>query len=343
MTKNFTIAGQNIPPGSRHRFEFETARLYTNTPLNMPVEIINGRRDGPSLLVCAAIHGDELNGTEIIRRLSQLPVLDRLRGTLVLVSVVNVFGFIHRSRYLPDRRDLNRCFPGSSSGSLGARIANKFFTEFVIPCDRVIDLHTAAIHRDNHPQIRANLDNPEVEEMARAFAIPIIINANLIENSLRAEAINNKTPVITYEAGEALRFDETAIVSGVRGIVNVMRGIGMLPKSRAARASSEPYVATSSSWERAPIDGTFRNVTKLGAMVEKGQVLGYISSPSGDEEIEIKSRFEGILIGANKLPLVNEGEALFHTAKFGEVGAVEEEIDTHVATIETDPLFENVN
>lgn len=340
LIQNFKIADQSIGAGERKKFQLEMARLYTDTPLNTPVEVIRGHKDGPTLLVCAAIHGDELNGTEIIRRLSQLPALRRLRGTLVLVSVVNAFGFIHRSRYLPDRRDLNRCFPGSSTGSLGSRIANKFFTEVVQQCSHVIDLHTAAIHRDNHPQIRANMDDPAVEAMALSFSIPVIINANLLDNSLRSEANGIGIPVITYEAGEALRFDESSIVTGVRGIVNVMRGLQMLPPSRSTRAKAEPYIANSSSWVRAPCDGMFRTVTNLGAMVDQDQILGYVSSPAGDQDTPVTTKTEGILIGMNRLPLVNEGEALFHVARFGEVAAVEEEIGSHASTIEADPLFE---
>ena len=231
----FEIAARRVRRGERSQFELPMAQLYTGTPLDLAVEVIHGRWQGPVLLVCAGIHGDELNGIEIIRRLRTLTALDRLRGTLVLVPIVNLFGFLNQSRYLPDRRDLNRGFPGSEKGSVAARTAKVFFGSVVTRCTHVVDLHTAAINRENLPQIRAALDQPGVEEIARGFAIPVIVNSGLLPGSLRAEAGKIGIPVVTYEAGEALRLDEKAIVTGVRGVVNVMRTLEMLP-ARAHRA-----------------------------------------------------------------------------------------------------------
>jgi predicted deacylase len=333
------IAGQTIAPGERCRFDLESPNLYTNTPLGLPVEIIHGRYSGPTLMVCAAIHGDELNGVEIIRRLSGFRNIDRLHGTLVLVPAVNIFGFIHQSRYLPDRRDLNRCFPGSERGSLASRVAYQFFNELVIHCTHVIDLHTAAVHRHNLPQIRAALDNPEVASMANAFSIPVIINAGLIDKSLRFEAGKRGIPVITYEAGEALRLDEHCIVTGVRGIVSVMRSLGMLPSKRIKTVPAEPSVASSSSWVRAPVDGVFRPLVELGARVAPGDSLGVITAPFDSEETILTADADGIVICVNNLPLVYEGDALFHVARFGKPGAVEDEIAVHESNIEEDRLF----
>lgn len=333
------IAGQTISAGERRRFDLESPNLYTNTPLGLPVEIIHGRYSGPVLMVCAAIHGDELNGVEIIRRLSGFRNIDRLHGTLVLVPAVNIFGFIHQSRYLPDRRDLNRCFPGSERGSLASRVAHQFFSELVVHCTHIIDLHTAAVHRDNLPQIRAALDDKAVARMAYAFSIPVIINSGLIEKSLRYEAGKRGIPVITYEAGEALRLDERSIVSGVRGIVSVMRSMGMLPSRRIRTVRAEPYVASSSSWHRAPVDGVFRPLVELGARVAPGDSLGVITTPFGSEETILSADADGIIICVNNLPLVYEGDALFHVARFGEPGAVEDEIAEHESNIEGDRLF----
>ncbi|MEZ5560846.1 MAG: succinylglutamate desuccinylase/aspartoacylase family protein [Pseudomonadales bacterium] len=327
------IAGRSIGPGERLTFDLPAAQLYTHTRLDMPVEVINGRLPGPVLLVCAAIHGDELNGVEIIRRLRRLRAIERLRGALVLVPVVNLFGFIHRSRYLPDRRDLNRCFPGLAEGSLGARVAHLFFSEVVSSCTHVIDLHTGAVHRDNLPQLRAALDQPAVEQMARNFALPVIVNAGLIEGTLRFAAHEAGIPVVTYEAGEALRLDERCIAAGVRGVTNVMRGLGMLaPRSRAP--ALEPFVARSTSWYRAPTDGVFRPRVRLGARVQKDDVLGVIAAPFGDTQAQVPARAEGIVIGINNLPLVNEGEALFHVARFARPDAVEEQISAQVEALE---------
>ena len=336
----FKIAGRVLQPGERVQFDLPTVNLYTHTPLDMPIEVIHGKYSGPVLLICAAIHGDELNGVEIIRRMRSFRGLGKLHGTLVLVPVVNLFGFIHQSRYLPDRRDLNRCFPGSQKGSIASRVAYKFFSEIAQHCTHIIDLHTGAINRENLPQIRAALDETGVKELAKGFSIPVIINSNLIENSLRYEAGKIGIPVITYEAGEALRLSEKSIVTGVRGIVSVMRTLGMLPSKRITTVKAEPYVARSSSWYRSPIDGMFRPLCKLGTRVKRGDTLGVVSAPFSSSEEILLAKADGIIICVNNLPLVNEGEALFHIARFAKAGAVEEEITAHESNIEEDRLYE---
>ena len=336
----FEIAGRRVRRGERVQFELPMAQLYTQTPLDLAVEVIHGRWQGPVLLVCAGIHGDELNGIEIIRRLRTLTALDRLRGTLVLVPIVNLFGFLNQSRYLPDRRDLNRGFPGSDKGSVAARTANVFFGSVVTRCTHVIDLHTAAVNRENLPQIRAALDQPGVEKIARGFAIPVIVNSELMNGSLRAEAGKIGIPIITYEAGEALRLDEKAIVTGVRGVVNVMRTLDMLPARRSRTMRAEPYVANATSWFRSPADGLFRPLARLGAHVYEGQTLGVVSAPFSSDDTVLAAPFEGIVICVDRLPLVNEGDALFHLARFGAVSAVEGEIASHDSDAADDPLYE---
>ena len=336
----FEIAGHRVRRGERLQFDLPMAQLYTQMPLDLTVEVIHGRWQGPVLLVSAGIHGDELNGIEIIRRLRSMSILERLRGTIVLVPVVNLFGFLNQSRYLPDRRDLNRSFPGSKSGSIAARIANLFFNSIVTNCSHVIDLHTAAINRENLPQVRAALDQPGVEEMARGFAIPVIINSNLIDRSLRAEAGKKGIPVITYEAGEALRIDEKSIVAGVRGIVNVMRTINMLPRRRKSTVRAEPYVANATSWYRSPSDGMFRPLVRLGTQVDEGDTLGVVSAPFSSDDTVLAAPYNCIVISVNRLPLVNEGDALFHLARFRAVSSVEGEIASHDLEIAEDPLFE---
>lgn len=336
----FDIAGHKIRRGDRLQFELPMAQLYTQTPLHLPVEVIHGRTEGPTLLVCAGVHGDELNGIEVIRRLRTLPALERLRGTLVLVPVVNLFGFLHQTRYLPDRRDLNRCFPGSETGSLAARTANLFFDAVVMRCTHVIDLHTGALHRENLPQIRASLDQKEVDRMARGFSIPVIINSGLLDGSLRAEAGKHDIAVITYEAGEALRVGEKDVVTGVRGVVSVMRTLGMLGGRRPGAKRASPHVANATKWFRSPTDGMFRPLAKLGTHVRLGDTLGVVSAPFSSDDTVLSAPFEGILICVNRLPLVNEGDALFHIARFGEVATVGEEITSHGYRVEGDPLFE---
>lgn len=340
----FRLNDTLVEPGKRAVIEIPSAQLYTRTPLNIPVHVVHGRRSGPVLMVCAAIHGDELNGVEIIRRLLRMRALQRLRGTLIAVPVVNLFGFIHKSRYLPDRRDLNRCFPGSERGSLGSRMAWQFRTRVMEQATHVIDLHTAAVYRSNLPQIRTNLDTDINEGMARAFGVPVVLNAELRDGSLRAAAHESGIPVLTYEAGEALRLEEGSIRAGVRGVLNVMRHLGMLSRRPGSRPVPEPTVANSSTWVRAEHDGVFRPAVALGARIKKHRVLGRISSPftTMDEE-ELVAPCDGILIGRNNQPLVNQGEALFHIARFEEVREVAQQLKAFRSDLrdETDPIVED--
>lgn len=334
----FELAGVSVAPGSRIQIDVPVARLYTHAPLHIPVEVIHGRQAGPVLLVCGAIHGDEINGVEIVRRLLRSRQLQRLRGTLMAVPIVNVFGFVQQIRYLPDRRDLNRCFPGSESGSLGGRVAALFRQQIVDQATHVIDLHTGAIHRTNLPQIRAQLGNgDETEDMANAFGAPVIINADLRDGSLRHYAQSRGTPVLTYEAGEALRFDEWAIAPGVRGVLRVMRRLGMLSSEKRHRDPPAAEVANSSSWARAPIDGILRPQVRLGARVAKGEVLGRVADPFGNAEGEVLAMADGIVIGMGRLPLVNEGEALFHIARFEAIEEAESAVEDFQSSLEPPP------
>ena len=222
------IADTEILRGTRVTINLELPKLY-NTPTNLPIRVIRGKKDGPIVFVSAAIHGDELNGIEIIRRLRKLSILNKLKGTLILVPIVNVYGIMNLSRYLPDRRDLNRSFPGSIKGSLASRVAKTFFDEVVLRCDLGIDLHTASIHKSNLPQVRTNIDNEYTFKLAKAFGAPVVLHSELRDGSLRGTAQDSGVPILLYEAGEALRFDETSIRIGVAGIINVLREIQMLP------------------------------------------------------------------------------------------------------------------
>jgi len=322
------LGGQEIAPGEHVTVDLPLPRLYTHTPLTMPVHVVRGHRDGPRLFVCAAIHGDELNGVEIIRRLLRRASLKRLRGTLMAVPIVNVYGVIAHSRYLPDGRDLNRCFPGSEGGSLAARVANLFISEIVRQTTHGIDLHTGARHRTNLPQVRADLDDQPTAALAHAFGVPVLINANLRDGSLRQSAAELGIPMLIYEAGEGLRFDEVAIRAGVQGVLNVMRTIGMLPPPAARhRSTIEPFVARSSTWVRAPESGILRAVAPLGGQVSRGDVLAWISDPSGNGEREVLSTANGVIIGRTRLPLVLAGEAVFHIARFREADEVAENVE----------------
>lgn len=345
-TKNtaITIGESTVQPGESKLIKLALPGLYSHSNIYMPVHVICGKKAGPTLFVSAAIHGDEINGVEIIRRLKNSKSIKRLKGTLITIPVVNVYGFINKTRYLPDRRDLNRFFPGSGEGSMASKLAHVFQSNISTQCDYGIDLHTAAISRENLPQIRALLSNDEIHALASAFGAPVVLNAPLREGSLREAAAESDTKVLLYEAGEALRFDEVSIRAGVNGIINVMRSIGMLAKSRK-RVKLEPAVAHSSQWVRAPQSGVLRATNPMGNRVNKGDVLGYICDPFGDSEagdeasdaeIEITAPVSGMVIGRATLPLVHEGEAIFHLAIFAELNEAESAYETFQSHVEPD-------
>ena len=322
------IGKDEVNPGQRLTINLPIADLYTSTALTMPIQVLRGKRRGPVMFVSAAIHGDEINGVEIIRRLLGLQLLNHIKGTLIAVPVVNVFGFLNQSRYLPDRRDLNRSFPGSEKGSLAGRLAHLFMTEIVAHCTHGIDLHTGSNHRTNLPQIRACIDeHDETLRMAQAFGAPVIMHSDLRDGSLRASVDEKELPVIVYEAGEALRFDELAIRFGVRGIISVMRTIGMLPKRTTRSQKQEPLICHSSSWVRAPHSGLLRTSRSLGNQVSKGEKLGTIAHPLGRHEMEVISPRRGVIIGQVNLPLVNEGDAVFHIASYEKSDPIPDTLD----------------
>ena len=335
MEKNrpIKIGDTVVQPGQRLNIDLPIADLYTSTPLNMPIQVVCGRRAGPTLFVSAAVHGDELNGVEIIRRLLRLSTLRSIRGTLIAIPIVNVHGFLNQSRYLPDRRDLNRSFPGSAKGSIAGRLAHIFHQQIVSKADYGIDLHTGAINRSNLPQIRANLDDEQTLRLARAFGAPVIVNANVRDGSLRDCARELGLPMLIYEAGEALRFDDMSIRGGLRGVVNVMRSINMLPPPRKTR-KYEPVLARTTSWVRAPASGIVSGKLKLGSSIVKGQRLATVSDPLGDSAEDAVAPFDGIIIGRSNLPLAHEGDALFNIAAFASMSRAEDRVEEFAANFE---------
>ena len=311
--KKLFINQEEILPGTATTIELPVAKLYVNSNISMPVHVIRARKEGPVVFVSAAVHGDEINGIEIIRRLIQLKSLKITQGTLILVPMVNVYGVLNQSRYMPDRRDLNRVFPGSDKGSLAGRLAHIFLKEIVSQCDYGIDLHTGAIHRSNLPQIRANLDDDETRTMAEAFGVPVLLNATLRDGSLRQAAVEVKTKVLLYEAGEALRFDELCIRAGLKGIINVLSSLEMT-RRRMRKRAMEPFIAYSSSWLRAGSSGIVHNLKNLGEKVAKGDIVAEIGDSFGKITDRVSVKHDGIIIGKQNIPLVQEGDAMFHIA-----------------------------
>jgi predicted deacylase len=337
MADAFVLGGVEVPPGERRTIELPVGRRFTRAELSLPVEVVNGRRPGPRLFVCAAVHGDEIQGVEIIRRLLRRSMRG-LSGTLIAVPIVNVYGFIGLTRYLPDRRDLNRSFPGTEKGSLAARLAHLFLEQIVACSSHGIDLHTGAIHRSNLPQIRACLDQPETERLARAFGAPVILDSNLRDGSLRQAVMERGIPMLLYEAGEALRFDESSIRAGVRGVLGVMAALDMLPKTAKSRRRIEPFIARSSHWVRAPESGILRDRIRLGGAVCKDQILGMVADPLGREEFEVRASQDGVVIGRTVLPLVNQGDALYHVAGFARPEHVADRIGEALEVVSPAPF-----
>lgn len=308
------IGGGTVPPGTQQRLEIPVSRLPTGTWLSLPVAVLHGAVAGPRLWLSAAVHGDELNGVEIIRQVLQRIDARKLTGSLIAVPIVNVYGFIEQSRYLPDHRDLNRSFPGSPRGSLAARLANLFMVEIVGHCTHGIDLHTASHHRINLPQLRANLDDADTRRFADAFGAPVMIHSQLRDGSLRQAANQQGIAVLVYEAGEAQRFNPEAVAAGVAGVLRVMAHLGMIAKPRKLRRG-DTFVSRETSWLRARHGGILRLHVGLGAKVLKGQPLGFICDAFGDEADPVVAHVDGLIIGMNNNPLVSQGDAILHIAQ----------------------------
>ncbi len=316
MTKReaIKIVGETIQPGTSQCVKLTVSMLHTSTPIEVPIYVFHGKKEGPVLFVTAAIHGDEINGVEIIRRLHHSPHIKRLRGTLITIPIVNVYGFLLQSRYLPDRRDLNRQFPGVEQGSLASRLAHLLMNEVIRHCTHGIDLHTGAIHRTNYPQTRYSTLCETSPLLADAFGAPIMIPSNLRDGSLRHAADIMDIPIIVYEGGEALRLDEFAIKLGVRGILKVMSYLKMISGYKSVE--HPVAVAKSTYWVRAPMSGMVIHPRPLGERVGKNDRLALIVDPLGQDEMAVYAPAEGVIIGKSNIPLSNTGDALFHLALF---------------------------
>lgn len=307
-----TVGDHSVAPGRVARFELPFARLPSGTEASLPVAVVNGRYAGPHMWLSAAVHGDELNGVEIIRRVLRRLEARRLHGAVLAVPIVNVFGFLNESRYLPDRRDLNRSFPGSRRGSLANRLAGLFMHQVVSKCSFGIDLHTATNHRVNLPQIRADLDDPETRRLALAFGAPFAIHARLRDGSLRQAATEKGIGVLVYEAGQAHRFDEDAIAAGVEGVLRVMQTVGMVDNGLPPAPAVQTVRRT--SWVRARRGGIATLDVRLGALVEEGEVIGSISDAFGSRPTKIRSSTRGWVIARSVNPLISPGDALVNLA-----------------------------
>lgn len=324
----FTIAGETVGPGARRTLAIPVSRQLTGLSASLALQVLHGVRPGPCVFVSAAIHGDEINGVAIVQRLSKTLDPAQMAGTLILAPAVNIYGLVNHARYLPDRRDLNRSFPGNLSGSLAAQLAHTFLEHVIARCTLGIDLHTAAVHRYNLPQIRIAADSPYLVELAMAFGAPVIVESPLRDGSMRELAHERGTPMLLLEAGEALRFDKLSIDIGAAGVERVLAHIGMIAADDGLANVGIPARANRSVWVRVPRGGITHRECQSGDLVHAGDLLGTVTGLFGEDATELVSPIAGIVIGHATLPVVNQGDAVFHIAEVANLEHAGERIDS---------------
>lgn len=308
--RTIVINGEQIAPGENKLVKINISRLPTGTLIDIPVHVFNAKKPGPTLLVQAGLHGDEINGVETLRRMLEQKDFSIIKGAVIVVPILNVFGFIHFSRDVPDGKDVNRSFPGSKTGSLASRIAYHYTQEILPQISLGIDLHTGGGQRHNYPQIRYTKEDLASKELAEVFNAPLLFASRLIPGSFRKTAYKMNKPIVVYEGGESMRFDELSITDAIRGIKNVMVHFKMLPIKVKAHLKSLHLERT--KWIRAPRAGMFVPSVVNGSTVKKGQFLGTVSDTVAKKSKEIKAPFEGVVFCINHQAVVNQGDAIFH-------------------------------
>jgi uncharacterized protein len=308
--RELKIAGVPILPGEFKEIDINIARLPSHTQIDTPIYVSRSKEDGPVLALMAGMHGDEINGMEIVRRIIDGGLHKPKRGTVVCIPIINVYGFLNFSRDVPDGKDVNRSFPGSKSGSLASRVAHNITHQVIPYINYGVDYHTGGAMRTNYPQVRATLSNEKNVELANAFCAPFTIDSPFRPNSLRKEAAKKEKNIIVYEAGESLRFDQQAIEEGIAGTLRLMKHLNMIDD--APKAKEENRVIWSSSWVRAKTAGLFQPSIACGQLIHKGDWLGTITDPFGEFKQKVIAKETGYVIGLNNIPVVNAGDALMH-------------------------------
>jgi len=308
--KEVTIAGHTIRPGEFREININIARLPSRTQIDTPIYTYRAMEEGPVLALTAGMHGDEINGMEIVRRIIDAGHNRVLRGTVVCMPIINVYGFLNYSRDVPDGKDINRSFPGSKTGSLASRVAYHLMKEIIPFIDFGIDFHTGGAMRTNYPQVRCVMQDQKNVELAQAFHAPFTIDSPFRPHSLRQSAAKHGKHIIVFEGGESLRFDQHAIEEGVNGTLRLMQHLNMIDS--APPPSMENKIIWSSSWVRARTGGLFQPTIACGDLVHKNQLLGTMTDPFGEFKEEIKSPATGYVVGLNNIPVVNAGDALMH-------------------------------
>lgn len=341
--KPLVLGDSSFLPGERGSAQIPVGHLITHEMIDLTVQVRRGEKPGPRLLVTAALHGDEINGVEIIRRILRRK-MSKLVGDLIAIPIVNLPAFLNRSRYLPDRRDLNRLFPGSSSGSFGARLARIITSQVASQCTHAIDLHTGAINRPNLPQIRFSGATPGAREMAEAFVAPVMIDSSIRSGSFREVFSKKNKPQILFEAGEAEILEPTPVKIGMQGVQSVMRHLGMLPSDRPLPSRPESVFCTDTYWERAPRGGLFLPSVDLGAIIKKGSILGKVGDPFGPKKNTVRAQTDGVIIGRARNAVVDEGDGIFHIGMTKNLESMAENLEATEAELDhrmDHPVFDD--
>lgn len=312
MSKQLTIHKIDILPGTSDIVKIQVGRIPSGAPVFIRAHVFRSLVEGPTVLILGGMHGDEVNGVEIVQQSIRSGLYSRLiAGTVIAIPVLNVYGFINFSRDVPDGKDVNRSFPGSSRGSLASRMARILSKKILPEIDFGVDFHTGGRSIYNYPQVRYTLGNSEAEFLARAFGPPHLLAKKPISKSLRKYAHEKKKPIIVFEGGENLRLDPFSIEVGIKGLQRLLVSQGMLT-GPFDEVNSFHY--RKSSWLRAPRAGIFRTTKQAGQLVRKGEIIGSITDPYGAPVYALKAHYNGHIIGHSNLPVINQGDALFHIA-----------------------------
>lgn len=310
--REIIVNGIKVRPGQSLNIDIAIARLPTHTLIDLPVFIRRGKEDGPVVLISGGVHGDEINGIVAVRRMLEDNLIQPLRGTVILMPLVNVYGFLSNSRTFPDGRDLNRSFPGSKKGSLASQIAFMMSSQIIPQIDYGIDFHTGGRMLSNYPQVRVDFKDKKGFELAKAFGTHFILDSPHIDKSFRKEAYKQRKHILVYEGGESMRLDDYAVEEAVAGTLRMLQFLEMVEKAPQPKLG---IILPESSWIRAKVSGIFTSYVRLGQEVKKGQILAKISDPYGQVKIPVKATHNGHVIGLNNNPVVNAGDALIHVGR----------------------------
>jgi len=314
-SRKFVILGQEILPGKGAELNLDVARLHTRTPIQVPVIVRRAKAEGPVVLLMAGLHGDEINGVEIIRRIIRKKFNEPSCGTIICLPVFNIFGFLNMKRELPDGRDLNRSFPGSKSGSLASQFAYHFMKEIAPHVDFVIDFHTGAAQRSNFPQIRCVLEDEVSVELAHIFNPPFILNSSYISKTIRESMMDRGKRILLFEGGKANNIDEHVVEEGINGVKRFLSHLGMRSFKIDISKDRSPIVLSESKWMRSPNSGMFQAMVKNGTEVQKGDTIAIVTDPYGKYEKKVNASMSGFVICVNESPVVYKGDAIFHIGK----------------------------